>query len=161
MRTPLLAVSVLALLILSGGCDSTPTPPPPAPMKADVQPIRNCAIKLLINSNLTYTAKDAVAVRVNLPDVVVARLNHDGIADGNTFSVANGEAQNFTLTYTINNDGSDRFSGSCYLGGWGFGYINTMYSGQYTYSNAPDMINALTDQVYNYIHTGWHDARKK
>jgi len=161
MKTSIIAAALLALFAVSVGCDATPTPPVDnKPISPDVPPIRNCAIKLLINSNLTYTAKDEAGARGSLPDQVVARLNRDGIGDGNTFSIASGEAQNFTLTYTVNNDGNNRFTGSVYMAGWGQGYLNTFYSGEYTYSNGPDMIDAVTDKAYTYIHGGWHDARK-
>lgn len=152
---------VILALGLAAGCDSNDAPvQQAAPMSEDVPPLRNIAFKLLITSNLTYTAKDETLARENLPGLVVDRLNIDGSADGNSFSIANGEAQNFTLEYTIQNDGNNRFSGNVRMSGWGQGYISTLYSGEYTFSNGVDLINSLSDKAYAYIHTGWHDARK-
>lgn len=132
----------------------------PAPMKEDVPPIRNCAIKVIITSNLTYKAENEPGARRSLPDQVLSRLATLGAPDGNTFSIASGEAPNFTLDFTVHNDGNDRFTGSVRMSGWGWGYINTLHSGQYSFSNAPDMIDVLTDKLYVFIHTGWVDERK-
>jgi hypothetical protein len=132
----------------------------PAPMKEDVPPIRNCAIKMIITSNLTYKPVDEQGVRRGVPELVLARLATLGAPQGNTFSIASGEAPNFTLEYTVHNDGNDRFTGSVQFSGWGWGYINTLHSGEYSFSNAPEMIDALTDKFYVFIDRGWRDDRK-
>jgi hypothetical protein len=159
---PLLVPALGAVALLSGCAMNSYTarrPAPPAPCSTPVSPIRYNSMAIVATSNLTYTAKDESAARSSVPDMAVDRLNADGRADGNTFSVANGTAVNFYLAYTVNNDGNNRFSGSVRMSGWGQGYIATLSNGQYAYSNAPDMIRALTDSAYGYIHNGWHDSR--
>jgi len=148
---------VFLLILLSPGTSAEP-PPPPAPPRDPVQPIRNCAIKIIVTSNLTYNAVDETAARGSLPNQVLGRLGTAGSGDGNTFSIASGEAPNFTFHFTVNNDGNDRFSGSVDMSGWGWGHIATIYSGEYTYASAPEMIDALTDKAYTWIHNGWREA---
>jgi len=156
------ALVLVPSLILSGCAMATyqaHSPARPAPCTAAVAPIRYQALKLVVTSNLTYTAQDPTTVRQNLPDLVIARLNSDGQADGNSFTIANGVQENFTMNFVVNNDGNDRFTGSVTLDGWGQGFIATLGSGQYPFSNGPDAIDALADQAYSYIHLGWHDSR--
>jgi hypothetical protein len=150
----------LAVGVCCAGLVENPEVSAPEPMKDDVPPIRNCAIKVIITSNLTYSAKDEASARGSLPEQVLARLTTLGASDGNTFRIASGEATNFTLHYTVSNDGNDRFTGSITVNGWGWGYITTIYNGEYSFSNAPQMIDAMTDKFYPFIHEGWRDSRK-
>src|SRR5688500_17956948 len=68
---------------------------PPEPIKEDVPPIRNCQIKVIIRSNLTYRAEDESGARRSLPDQVLSRLATLGSPHGNTFKIASGEETNF------------------------------------------------------------------
>lgn len=156
------ALVLVPSLILSGcamGTYQAHSPARPAPCTTPVSPIRSTALAIVVNTNLTYNAQDPVATRENAPALIIARLNADGQSDGNTFSLANGTQENFTMTFTVNNDGQDHFTGSVYLAGWGQGFIANLGSGQYPFNNGPDAIDALADQAYSYIHLGWHDSR--
>jgi heme/copper-type cytochrome/quinol oxidase subunit 2 len=158
-------VVVLAVVLLSPSGESTAEQKvQQTPLRDDVPPVRNIAIKFNLNFNFTYVTKeDEDVVRRHGVELVLARLNEDGVSDGNSFAFPNGEVTNLTLDYTLNNEGqpgNDRFSGSVVMNGWGWGYIHTFTSGQYPYSDAEKLITSLTDQVYSYLHTGWHDSRK-
>jgi len=134
------------------------------PLKDDVPPVRNTAIKVVINVNFNYeTKRPEDEARRAAVDRVLARLNEDANLDGNRFAFPDGEASNLTLDFTFGNEGqpgNDRFTGSVVMNGWGWGYIGTFNSGQYPYSDPDKLVNMLTDQVYGLIHTGWHDSRK-
>jgi len=56
-------------------------------------------------------------------------LNDLGKSGGNAFAESNGQPVNFYLSYTLNNDGQDHFSGSVNLSGWGQGNITTISLG--------------------------------
>ena len=159
-------VGMLFLVTLLSSCVPMNTaqsrrrrPAPPAPCTTPVHPIQYSSLVVFINYNFSYTPKDSTAARPWLRSDILNRLNEDGKADGNTFSESNGTAINFTITYTLNNDGQDHFTGSINLSGWGQGNIATLYSGQYSYTNAADLTRDLTDKAYGYIHGGWHDSR--
>jgi hypothetical protein len=160
LKTAQVALGLL-LTLLAGCADPPSDSTSQTPMRDDVPPIRNTAITVIVNLNLTYNAQDQNGAVQMAPQTIVDRLNSDGSDDGNTFSVANGVAENFTLNYTINSTGQNRYAGSVVMSGWGWGNnIHTFDSGQYDYDNGADVVMALTDSVYGYIHTGWHDARK-
>src|SRR4051812_5749741 len=82
------------------------------PCTPTIAPIRNNNLVTTVNINYTYTPKDATAARPWHQEDVVAHLNTLGKAHGNTFAPQNGNPLNFTLIYTINNDGQDHFTGS-------------------------------------------------
>lgn len=135
------------------------------PLREDVPPVRNTSIKVNINVTFTYTTKmDEDEARRTAINLILARLNEQGSLDGNSFSFPDGEPSNLTFDYTFYNQGqpgNDRYTGSLVMSGWGWGYIHTFDSGQYPYSDAEKLINVLTDQAYNFLHTGWHDTRKE
>jgi hypothetical protein len=153
----LFVVFMIIIFTPSGGGGQEPQGPPPPP-KDPIPAIRNTAIKIIVTSNFTYTPKGE-DVHTIPPDLVLGRLNVEGKVDGNTFSIANGEATNFNFVVTINNDGNDRFSGSIDMSGWGWGHIATIYSGPNTWASAPDMIEKMTTDAYVWIHGGWHENR--
>lgn len=152
-------LSLAAVLACSDGGSTVRETPREDPIRQDVPAVRNTHLKIIVTSNLTYSAKDESGARGTLPELVLQRLNEKGRADGNTFSIASGEQQNLTLHYTINNDGNNRFTGSVNIGAW-YGYNWTEYSGQYSYADGWQMVEALTDKVSNWLHTGWVDPRK-
>jgi hypothetical protein len=130
----------------------------PDPCSAPVSPISNSALVVVVNVNYTYTPKDASSARPWHQDDVIAYLNTLGAAQRNTFSAQNGNDNNFTLTYTINNDGQDHFTGSLDFSGWGQGHIHT-FGTTNPYTDTDEMTRDLTAQAYQFIATGWHDAR--
>jgi hypothetical protein len=131
----------------------------PAPCSTPVAPIHNTSILVLININYSYNIQGVVGDQRSWHrGDVVAELNNLGRGDGNSFSEPNGVEQNFTFTYTLNNDGQDHFTGSLYMAGWGVGWIHT-FSTQYSYADSAAMVKDLTDQAYSFIHGGWHDLR--
>ncbi|MBZ5528711.1 MAG: hypothetical protein LAN71_12515 [Acidobacteriia bacterium] len=112
----------------------------------------------MLTYNYTYSAKD--------PDPawhksdIVDRLNTLGRSDGNTFAEANGQAVNFHITYNLNNDGNDHFTGSVNLSGWGQGNVTTITRGYPNpYASSSVLTRDLTDAMYEFIHGGWHDPR--
>jgi hypothetical protein len=163
MMKSILAPALTAVMFLSG-CAPLMTPPPrravytPAPCNTPVHAIRNSAIVVTININATYNAKDLPGARNYTQGDAVAYLNDLGRLDGNTFSAQNGNANNFTFNFVINNDGQDHFTGSLDLWGWGVGHIH-MFTTQYSYANGFQMLRDLTGQAYQFMHTGWADTR--
>lgn len=155
-------VFIILLIALSGSsAPAEEPPPPPPPIKDDVPPIRNQNIRILVTTTFTYTPRDATLGRDDIQNICVDVLNEEGQADGNTFKVASGEAHNFNFDFTIHCDEQNRFTGSVNLSGWGWGHIQTFSHGEYSYSNGYELIEDLTAKAYNYIHTGWRDARKQ
>lgn len=158
-------VVVLAVVLLSSGGEPAPEKKEPTtPLREDVPPVRNTSIKIIINVTFNYPTKGpGDEARRSFIDAALTRFNERGTSDGNTFSFPDGEATNLTLNYAINNEGqagNDRFAGSVEMSGWGWGHIATFTSGQYPYSDWQKFLTTLTDQVYSYLHTGWHDSRK-
>ena len=158
--------ALLATAVFSGCGPMTQTqsrshhrPAPPAPCSTPVAPIRNNHVIVVLNYNFSYTAKDPTAARPWLKSDIINRLNELGRGDGNSFAESNGQTVNFYVTYTLNNDGQDHFTGSVKLEGWGQGYISTLYSGQNSYASAAALTSDLTDKMYAYVHGGWHDSR--
>jgi hypothetical protein len=158
-------VCALFLVVMVSGCVAAPQHhtahrrQAPVPCSTPVQPIRNNNLAVFINVNYSYNAKDPSSARPWHRSDVVDHLNQLGKQDGNTFSEANGRAVNFYLTYTINNDGQDHFTGSLEFSGWGQGHVSTFYSGQYPYTDTGLMTRELTGKAYEFIHGGWHDSR--
>jgi len=157
-----LALMFSGLLTLTGCIPpqgySRPRQQAPAPCKPTVPPISYTTIVSTISVNYTYTPKDASTARPWHQSDVLEYLNELGKANGNTFIAQNGQANNFTFVYTINNDGQDHFTGNLQFSGWGWGYINTFYT-QYSYTDTDKMTRDLTDQAYAFIRGGWHDTR--
>jgi len=129
------------------------------PCSAAVEGIRNVAILAVININYSYTPEDEQGARSWHRDDVLSELNTQGQGDGNTFAEPNGQATNFTFTYTINNDGQDHFTGGLHLSGWGQGFLHDFGRYQYSYSSSAQLVKDLTDDAYGFIHNGWHDSR--
>lgn len=158
-----LVVVLVVVLLMPSGEAAPPQKVQERPLREAVSPIRNTAIKIIINVTFTYTTKgDEGDARRMTIESAMSRLNQDGQTDSNSFVFPDGEASNFTLNYTLNNVGqygNDRFTGSVEMKGWGWGYINTFDSGEYPYSDFQKLIDALTDKVYSFIHTGWHDTQ--
>ena len=158
-----LAVVLLVVLMLPS--EETAVQQPEAPPRPDVQGVRNTSINVIINITFTYhTKKDEDEARRSALELCLSRLNDDGRSDGNSFAFPNGEANNLTLNYTLNDEGqpgNDRYTGNVVMSGWGWGYIHTFDSGEYTYNDPEKLFNSLTDQVYGFIHTGWHETRKQ
>lgn len=158
MRTRMFA----ATLVLLGTTGCVPTNyrrPAPAPCTASVSPIRYTPIVAVLNFNFTYTPKDANEGRDALRDTALRELNSDGSPDGNSFTQPNGQQQNFTITYSLSNDGQDHYTGSVQLSGWGQGYISTFNRYQSSYTDPLKLTSDLTDDLYVFIHDGWHDSR--
>ena len=99
---------------------------PPTPCSTPVAPIRSNHLIVVINYTYSYNAKDAAAGREWHKGDIINHLNDLGRPDGNSFTESNGQAVNFYITYTLNNDGQDHFTGSVKLEGWGQGYISTL-----------------------------------
>ena len=131
----------------------------PAPCTPVIAPIRNSHLIVVINYNYAYNAKDPVGGRAWHKEDVLDYLNQLGRADGNSFAESNGQPVNFYITYTLNNDGQEHFTGSVDLSGWGQGHITTQYLGQYPYASTAKLTSDLTDKVYAFIKGGWHDSR--
>lgn len=160
-------IPVLVLSAMLIGCVTPPRqtsyrrrPATPAPCNPHIYPIRNAAIIVAVSINATYNAKDINGGRSYTEPDVVNRLNEDsrGNFDGNVFSQQNGNQQNLTFNYTINNDNSGHFTGSLNMSGWGVGFIHT-FSTSYPYSDPTLMFRDLTDQAYSFVHGGWKDSR--
>jgi hypothetical protein len=129
------------------------------PCSVPVPPIRNNrGLVVSVSMDYTYTAKDPPLGRTWLQRDVVATLNNLGGTDGNAFAPQNGNPVNVYLTYTINNDGQDHYTGSLEFSGWGQGHIST-FSTPYSYTDPEAMTRYLTAQAYAYIQNGWHDTR--
>lgn len=161
MRKTAPAAALLAMLCSAGGCyplvPSRPKPPPPAPCTKPVSPIRNVSpIIVVLTYHYTYTAEDP-SPEGHKADIL-AQLNKLGSPDGNSFQEANGQPVNFYMTYDLNNDGNDHFSGSLEFSGWGQGFIHRFYIGQ-SYASSDALTRDLTNQMYAFIHEGWHDSR--
>lgn len=133
--------------------------PAPAPCTATVAPLRYHNLIVVINYNYSYNAKDPGTARVWHKSDIISHLNDLGRGDGNTFAESNGQPVNFYITYTLNNDGQDHFTGSVELSGWGQGHITNAYLGQYPYASTAQLTSDLTDKIYTFIHEGWHDSR--
>ncbi len=152
-------------LLLCTGCIPPPQnhyrarTAPPAPCGPSVSPIRYQSIYAVVNFNFTYTPKDASSGRDALRTVALQQLNSLGASDGDHFSEPNGQQTNFYLNYSLSNDGQDHFTGSVNLSGWGQGDIHTFSRYQYPYSGPVKLTTDLTDDLYTFIHGGWHDTR--
>ena len=160
MLTRVLAFGCLLAVLSSCQPAYVEPEPAPDPIKPDVPPIHHLQLKLVVTSTFTYPAKDEATARTLIPEQVTRRMNVNGQPQGNTFILANGVQENFTLAFTLNSLGDSRFTGSLRFSGWGQGVITTLYSGEYAYTNVPDVIQALTDKAYLFIKLGWHDKRK-
>lgn len=130
------------------------------PCNPSVPPIRNVAILSVINVNYSYTPKDLEGGRSWHRGDVLDELNTLGRPDGNSFAEPNGQQPNFHITYTISNDGQDHYTGSVELSGWGQGHVTTINKYQYPYASSAKLVQDLTDEMYQFIHLGWHDARQ-
>ncbi|MFH0989393.1 MAG: hypothetical protein V1799_05180 [bacterium] len=158
----LLAVLLVVVLIMPGDSPDQDQKVQDIPAKADVPPIRNMQLKVDFKMEFTYTPKQEDSVRVLSIPYLLERLNSIGQSDGNSFTIPDGEATNFILTYTINQVGqigNDRYTGSMTLSGWGWGTICTISSGEYPFTNPFHMLNKLTDQAYSWIHNGWRETQ--
>src|SRR6266571_1774158 len=113
--------AVFSTLLVIAGCVPPSHRVPVSPCSDPVGGIRNTAIVVVINVNYSYTPQDEQGARSWHRDDVLEELNTQGQADGNTFAEPNGQATNFTFTYTINNDGQDHFTGGLHLGAAGEG----------------------------------------
>lgn len=133
----------------------------PAPCTPVVAPIRNVSpIVLVLTYNYAYTPKDLTGGRSWHKSDIVDRLNELGRTDGNGFVEANGQSVNFHITYTLQNDGNDHFTGSVDMAGWGVGHVTTISRGYPNpYASSAALTSDLTDAVYEFIHGGWHDSR--
>ncbi len=155
------AALVLTLALALSGC-TFPTAyhaQAPSPCTRPVSPISNTTLTVFITVNFSYNPEDLNAARELDAADILNRLNADGKANGDSFTLANGVQPNFYLTYTLNNDGSNHFSGSLQFSGWGQGFIANLGSGQYTYADYGSVYDNLTDQAFSYIQNGWHDSR--
>jgi hypothetical protein len=131
----------------------------PAPCSAVVSPIRGVnPIVLVLTYNYAYTAKEPNPAWHKSD--IISHLNDLGRPDGNGFVESNGQAVNFHITYTLQNDGNDHFTGSVDLAGWGAGHVTTIGKGYPDpYASSSALTSDLTDAVYAFIHGGWHDLR--
>ena len=158
-------IAILLSVVLLSGCVPPPrrtsnrryTPPPPAPCGPSVSPIRYQTIYVSIPVTFNYNPKDRPAGTSWVRDIVLARLNADGKADGNTFYLQNGSQLNFTLNYSYNNQ-NEIFTGGMQFSGWGQGNIH-YFSTQGQYNDPAQMATDLADQAYQFISQGWHDLR--
>ena len=121
------AAALSAVLVLSGCAPMmqqqhhSSRRQPPAPCSAVVAPIRGVSpIVLVLTYTYAYTAKDPNPAWHKSD--IISRLDDLGRADGNTFAEANGQSVNFHMTFTLQNDGNDHFTGSVDLAGWGAGH---------------------------------------
>lgn len=153
------AALVLTLALVLSGCTFPAAyhAAAPAPCSVPVAPIRNHALAVTITVNFTYNAVNAGSYIGPIQQDILARLNADGGADGNTFVLANGVEPNFIMNYTVNDIGSNQYTGGLVFNGWGE-YIGTFGSGAYPFNDDALFYN-LTDQAYAFIHGGWHDSR--
>lgn len=131
----------------------------PAPCSAVVAPIRGAnPIVVVLTYNYAYTAKEPNPAWHKSD--IISRLNDLGRPDGNGFVESNGQNVNFHITYTLQNDGNDHFTGSVDLAGWGVGHVTTIGKGYPNpYASSSVLTSDLTDAVYAFIHGGWHDSR--
>jgi hypothetical protein len=131
----------------------------PAPCNPVVAPIRGVSpIVVVLTYNYAYSAKDPNPAWHKSD--IIGRLNDLGRADGNSFAESNGQAVNFHITYTLQNDGNDHFTGSVDLAGWGVGHVTTISKGYPNpYASSSVLTSDLTDAMYAFIHGGWHDLR--
>jgi hypothetical protein len=132
----------------------------PAPCTATIQPLRYHQFKMTYNIKLNYTAKDSAGVHDIAPKLLNQYFNEDGAADGNTFTEADGVTPNFYVNMTVNNDGNNHYTAYAEFSGWGQGFIANLNSGPSPYVDPSNMTKALVDNVYAYIHGGWHDSRQ-
>jgi len=156
----LFALVVAAILTFTGCAGMFPVQQQrqrPAPCSAVVAPISNAALIAQVTITGTYTMKDLPGAQQNIPKFIIERLNADGRSDGNTFSLQNGQQMNFWYHFSISNT-NEQYTASLDFGGWGQGSVKTFYT-QYSYTDATQMFNDLTDQSYAFIHGGWHDSR--
>ncbi len=143
---------------MSAGCAvNRYQPPPPAPCSPTVQPIRYQNLVVSVPIYFNYTPRDRADGAVNLRQIVVDRLNADGKADGDTFSLQNGSQLNFTLTYNFY-DSNEIYTGNVTLAGWGQGNIATLGT-EGSYNDPIQMVQYLTDRAFGFISDGWHDSR--
>ncbi len=160
--------AVLSVALFSSGCApmmqqqhraSSRRHQAPAPCTAVVAPIRGVnPIVVVLTYTYAYTAKDPNPAWHKSD--IIARFNDLGRADGNGFVEANGQSVNFHITYTLQNDGNDHFTGSVDLAGWGVGHVTTISKGYPNpYASSSVLTSDLTDAVYEFIHGGWHDTR--
>ncbi len=166
MRKMLSAIGAVALTMVLSSCAGLVNPryaqraQTPAPCDPSVSPIRYNNLIVVVNYNYGYTAKDSEGGRTWHKGDIIDRLNDLGKSDGNTFAESNGQPVNFYLSYTLNNDGQDHFSGSVHLSGWGQGNITTISLGYpYPYASSAQLTSDLTDKAYQFVHLGWHDTR--
>jgi len=134
-------------------------PAPPEPCKPNVPPITGVSVIVMMTFNFAYTPKDASGGRDALHGLAMAQLNSLGAPDRNTFVDQNGTQTNFTLNFSLSNDGQDHYTGSVALSGWGWGSIHTFSRYQFPYNDPIKLTSDLTSDVYTFIHGGWHDIR--
>lgn len=165
MRT-MFAFTLSAVLLVSGCAPmvqqqhhSSRRPAAPAPCSTPIAPIRNVSpIVVVLTYTYAYTAKDPNPAWHKSD--IIDRLNELGRSDGNTFVEANGQSVNFHITFTLQNDGNDHFTGSVDLSGWGQGHITTISKGYPNpYASSSVLTSDLTDAAYAFVHGGWHDSR--
>jgi hypothetical protein len=150
----LAAFAILAALL---------TDPPPLsaqknPCRSPVPPIRGVRLKMNYEMTFTYDARDESAGRAILTQLLTSDLNERGVDDRNTFVIADGERPNFTVRLAVSIDSTDHFSAEGALSGWGYGHITQIIIGD-VFTTPAGLINRVADQVYKFIHLGWHEAR--
>ena len=158
-------ISVLSLLLICVACMTIPPPrahvrySAPEPCMVPVQALRFQTEIVAVTINTTYNAKDINGARQYSEPEIIAELNAQSKADGdfNTIEQQNGQQQNFSYVFTVNNDGAGHFTGSLYMTAWG-GFRHT-FNTAYAYNDPNQMLRDLTDQSYTFMHTGWQDIR--
>jgi hypothetical protein len=160
MRWAILVLVMVAILPATGCMDllDDPAPaPPPAQPQPPVDAFRNQTLQVTYNIHFNYTPKDETGARSMTPEVINDRLNVDGKDDGNTFVVADGVTPQFIVNINVNNDGQDHLT--AYADVFGLGRSGDLFqanSGQAAFVDPVNMMNTLSDNIYSWIHQGWH-----
>jgi hypothetical protein len=150
-----IAVSLLlAGILLWTGCSSTSARPRRRD-RVSVEVGHDKNVRLAIATHLAASVTDQPGAPAYVPGHVLERLNALSEEHGNNFMMASGETPDLILRFNIRGEG-ERYAGSVNISTPESGLIATLDTGQGAYATLPQLISALTDKVYVYIHHDWH-----
>jgi hypothetical protein len=150
-RATLRSVLLFAILGFCTGCDSLG--PDHGPGKSGAADIRDRNVKVVIATTMATDLPAEGNVQAYVRDHVLHRLNALGEDDLNSFSPPGRDEAHYTLRYRINSQ-YDHYSGSVDVTASGSDAVATLDTGAATYASLPQLLNGLTDRVYNFIRHG-------
>jgi hypothetical protein len=128
-------------------------------LAADEQPgFRNTDLKIVISvSGDEEWEWDYLDDEPSVDEAVLSCLNTDGVADGVTFTEANGVQPNLRIdvSWSYSASGTTQISASASVSGLNRGHLFDATSGPSPFTVGFDASKALADDIYRWIHQGW------